>query len=286
MIEKTNISISIRRQCQLLELNRNRLEASRQKMNEDDLSLCRLIDEIHLQAPAFGARQIRDLLRVEHGISVGRHRVGRLMKVMGIEAIYCRPRTSIPGKGDEHKKSPYLLTNKEIESPDEVWCADITYIPMGGSFCYLVAVMDWYTRSVLSWKLSNTMDVDFCLEAFREAVEISGKTPDIFNTDQGSQFTSEAWREELGSHKIQLSMDGKGCWVDNVFIERLWRSVKYEEVYLREYRDLHELECALGKWFDRYNHWRPHSSLAGHRPWEVYRPKGKNPIEKEEEKAA
>ena len=272
MIDRTGNQLSIRRQCQLLVVNRNRLDPPAAGPRDEDLEACRRIDEIHLRAPAFGARKIRDLLRLEHGIRMSRGKVSRLMKRMGIEAIYRRPRTSLPGKGDEHKVYPYLLGERDITAPDEAWCTDITYIPMGRSFAYLVAVMDWRSRAVLSWKLSNTLDVDFCLDAFREAVEVAGKAPTIFNTDQGCQFTSRSWRELLESHDVRLSMDGKGRWVDNVFIERLWRSVKYEEVYLRDYDDLHELERALGEWFESYNRWRPHDSLGSARPWEVYRP--------------
>ena len=272
MVERGGSQLSIRRQCQLLAVNRNRLGATPPGPRAEDMETCRLIDEIHLRAPAFGARKIRDLLEAEHGIRLSRGKVGRLMKLMGIAAIYRKPRTSLPGEGDEHKVYPYLLGERVVGAPDEVWCTDITYIPMGGSYAYLVAVMDWYSRAVLSWKLSNTMDVGFCLEAFDVAVANTGRVPEIFNTDQGSQFTSAAWRERLESQGVRLSMDGKGRWVDNVFIERLWRSVKYEEVYLRDYADLHELERSLGRWFGDYNHWRPHDALEGRRPWEIYRP--------------
>lgn len=275
MIDRTGNQLSIRRQCQLLVVNRNRLDPPAAGPRDEDLEACRRIDEIHLRAPAFGARKIRDLLRLEHGIRMSRGKVSRLMKRMGIEAIYRRPRTSLPGKGDEHKVYPYLLGERDITAPDEAWCTDITYIPMGRSFAYLVAVMDWHSRAVLSWKLSNTLDVGFCLDAFREAVDVAGKAPAIFNTDQGCQFTSRPWRDLLESHGVRLSMDGKGRWVDNVFIERLWRSVKYEEVYLRDYDDLHELERAIGAWFESYNRWRPHDSLGSARPWEIYRPADK-----------
>ena len=272
MVERGSDQLSVRRQCQLLAVNRNRLDVPPAGPREEDLEVCRLIDAIHLRAPAFGARKIRDVLRIEHEIEQGRRRTGRLMKLMGIEAVYRRPRTSLPGKGEEHKVYPYLLRERNIESPDEVWCADITYIPMGGSFAYLVAVMDWHSRAVLSWKLSNTLDSGFCLEAFREAVEAAGRAPDIFNTDQGCQFTSRPWRELLESHGVRLSMDGKGRWVDNVFIERLWRSVKYEEVYLRDYADLRGPKNAKLSSRCLTSAWRPHQALGGARPWEIYRP--------------
>ena len=263
--------LSVRRQCQLLEVNRNRLAPPPPKLTAEDAAICRLIDGIHLEDPAFGARKIRDVLRRHHGLKVGRSRVGRLMRHMGVSAVYRRPRTSLPGKGEEHRIYPYLL-GEGVGGPDEAWCADITYIPIGRGFAYLVAVMDWHTRAVLSWKLSNTLDTAFCLEAFEEAVRKAGRTPAVFNTDQGCQFTSRAWRECLEGHGVRLSMDGKGRWVDNVFIERLWRSLKYEEIYLREYRDLHDLERSLERWFGRYNTWRPHQSHQGLTPWDLYRP--------------
>lgn len=270
MIESDS-SLSVRRQCRLLKVNRNRLAPPLPNLTDEDAALCRLIDRSHLEDPAFGSRKIRDVLRRHHGIGTGRSRVARLMRHMGVEAVYRRPRTSLPGKGGEHRTYPYLLGGG-VSGPDEAWCADITYIPFGRSFAYLVAVMDWHTRAVLSWKLSNTLDTSFCVEAFEEAVRSTGRTPEIFNTDQGCQFTSRAWRECLEGHGVRPSLDGKGRWVDNVFIERLWRSVKYEEVYLRDYRDLHDLERSLSRWFDRYNRWRPHQSHQGLPPWDIYRP--------------
>jgi putative transposase len=270
MIESES-PLSVRRQCQLLEVNRNRLAPPPPKLTGEDAALCRLIDQIHMEDPAFGARKIRDVLRRHHGINAGRSRVARLMRHMGVTAVYRRPRTSLHGKSEEHRIYPYLLGDG-VDGPDEAWCADITYLPVGRGFAYLVAVMDWHTRAVLSWKLSNTLDTAFCLEAFREAVRATGRTPAIFNTDQGCQFTSRAWRDCLEGHGVRLSMDGKGRWVDNVFIERLWRSLKYEEVYLRDYRDLHDLERSLMRWFERYNTWRPHQAHRGKTPWDLYRP--------------
>jgi putative transposase len=274
MIDRDITQLSVRTQCGLLKVNRNRLTPPKLRCSED-LKVCRQIDEIHLEAPSFGSRNIRKILNRDCGRKISRDRVRRLMRQMGIRAIYQRPRTSLPGRGEEHKVYPYLLREREIKQPDEVWCTDITYLPMGRSFAYLVAVMDWHSRAVLSWKLSNTMDNRFCLEALNEAVQSAGKVPEIFNTDQGSQFTSGPWRQRLRELGVKISMDGQGRWMDNVFIERLWRSVKYEEVYLREYRDLHELERCLGLWFERYNHWRPHQGLGEHRPWEIYRPEMK-----------
>lgn len=271
MIERDSCQLSTRRQCELVDVNRNRLQPA-SNPREGELALCRLIDAIHMKAPAFGSRKIRDLLEREHERPVSRGKVRGLMRKMGIRAVYRRPRTSLPGKGDEHKVHPYLLRNREVARPDEVWCCDITYIPMERGHAYLVAVMDWHTRAVLSWRLSNTLDTRFCLEAFDEAVRVAGRVPEIFNTDQGCQFTSRAWRGHLEAHGVRLSMDGKGRWLDNVFIERLWRTLKYDELHLREYRNLVELEAILGNWFELYNTWRPHDSLGGARPWEIYRP--------------
>ena len=272
MIERDRSQLSIRRRCELVCVNRNRLVPSAKPPDKDELEVCRLIDEIHTKAPAFGSRKIRDLLQREHGLLVCRERVRRLMRKMGIRAIYRKPRTSLPGKGKEHEVVPYLLRNKSVTEPDQVWCCDITYIPMERGHAYLVAVMDWHTRTVLSWRLSNTLDTRFCLEAFDEAVRIAGASPEIFNTDQGCQFTSRAWRSHLESHGVRLSMDGKGRWLDNVFIERLWRTLKYDELHLREYHTMVDLESILADWFELYNHWRPHDSLGGQRPWEAYRP--------------
>lgn len=272
MIDRDGCQLSKSRQCELVDVNRNRLNTT-PKPRKGDLELCKLIDAIHTKAPSYGSRKIRDLLRKEHDQPVSRDKVRRLMRVMGIRAVYQRPRTSLPGKGEEHKVHPYLLKGLEINRPDQVWCTDITYIPMERGHAYLVAIMDWHTRAVLSWRLSNTLDTRFCLEAFDEAVRVAGRAPEIFNTDQGCQFTSRAWRSHLEAAGVRLSMDGKGRWLDNVFIERLWRTVKYEELHLREYRNMLELEVILGNWFKLYNTWRPHDALGGARPWEVYRPK-------------
>lgn len=199
-----------------------------------------------------------------------RSRVGRIMKVMGLEAIYRRPRTS--QRNAQHKVYPYLLRERMVEAADEVWCADVTYIPMARGFAYLVAVMDWKSRAVISWRLSNTMESGFCVEALQEAFMAAGTVPQIFNTDQGSQFTSREWIGALEDRGVQVSMDGRGRWIDNVFIERLWRSVKHEGVYLWAYENLHELEGALARWFEDYNRWKPHQAHGGKTPWECYRP--------------
>ena len=272
MIDRNSRQLSIRRQTELVGVNRNRLTAPPDKPGVEELQLCRLIDEIHMIAPSFGSRKIRDLLRKEYGKRTTRGRVRHLMRKMGIKAIYKAPRTSLPGKGEEHKVYPYLLRHCKVEAPDDVWCTDITYIPMERGHAYLIAIMDWHTRAVISWRLSNTLDTRFCLEAFDEAVKVAGRAPKIFNTDQGCQFTSRAWRKRLTDHGIRISMDGKGRWLDNVFIERLWRTLKYDELHLREFDTLPQLETILENWFKLYNTWRPHDSLGGDRPWEIYRP--------------
>lgn len=269
MVEKEGSPLSVRRQCALLGLNRNRLKVRPRKMSEADLLLARRMDEIALQFPEYGSRRHAFTLERE-GHPIGRERVRRLMQMMGLRAVYRRPRTSQPGK--DHRIYPYLLRGREIKEADEVWCTDITYIPMARGFAYLVAVMDWKSRAVLSWKLSNTLETGFCIEAFQDALQRAGKAPAIFNTDQGSQFTSEEWIKAVEGVGSKVSMDGKGRWVDNVFIERLWRAVKHEGVYLWAYENLHDLERALGKWFADYNGVKPHSSLNWRTPRECYRP--------------
>lgn len=270
MVERTHPQLSVRRQCQLLGVNRNRLEAPpREGLSEVDLKLARRIDEIYLRFPEFGTRRMKGWLAREN-CHVTRGRVGRMMRVMGLKAIYRMPRTSQPNA--QRKVYPYLLRDRTVESADEVWCADITYIPMARGFAYLVAVMDWKSRAVISWRLSNTMNGGFCVEALEEAFMATGTAPQIFNTDQGSQFTSKEWIGVLESKGVQVSMDGKRRWIDNVFIERLWRSVKHEGVYLWDYENLHDLERALAKWFEDYNRWKPHEALGGKTPWECYRP--------------
>ena len=225
----------------------------------------KLIDRQYLSTPFYGARKIAACLKSQ-GHGVNRKRVRRLMRLMGITAIYRRPRTSKPAVG--HKIYPYLLGGMEITLPNQVWAADITYIPMARGFLYLVAIIDWYSRYVLSWRLSNTLDAGFCVEALEEALK-KGK-PEIFNTDQGSQFTGDAFTGILKQHGVRISMDGKGSYNDNLFIERLWRSVKYEEVYLKAYQDGREARIGLGNYFRFYNTERPHQALGYRTPAEVY----------------
>jgi len=226
----------------------------------------RMLDEQFLETPYYGSRQMVRHLR-RQGYRVGRKRIRRLMHKMGLEAIYQRPRTSHPNP--EHRVYPYLLRNLKIDRPDQVWCADLTYIPMPRGFFYLVAVMDWHSRRVLAWQLSNTMEPDFCVEALQESLSKYGP-PEIFNTDQGSQFTSEEFTEVLKAAGVRISMDGKGRWMDNIFIERLWRSLKYECVYLNAFETGSEARTGIGRWIDRYNTRRPHSSLDGFTPQEVH----------------
>jgi putative transposase len=271
LVEKSNPDISMRKQCELLGISRSSVDYQRVPESEEDLRIKRILDETYMIDPCLGSRKLVTLLKRDHGIAINRKKVQRLRREMGIEAIYCKPRTSIPDDG--HRKYPYLLRNLAVERPDQVWCTDITYVPMPGGSAYLCAVMDWYSRKVLGWAVSNTMGTGLCLEALDKALQNTGKVPEIFNTDQGCQFTSAEWIGRLKDLDIQISMDGKGRWMDNVFIERLWRSVKYEEIYLFEHATVIALYAGLEKWFDRYNTWRPHATLGNETPASVYAPK-------------
>lgn len=258
--------LPISRQCQILSLARSTAYYRPQETSEADLALMRRIDELHLEFPFAGSRMLRDLLRRE-GFTVGRKHVATLMKKMGIEALYRKPNTS--RRHAAHPVYPYLLRGLKIERPNHAWAADITYIPMKRGFVYLFAVMDWASRRVLSWRVSNTLTTDFCLEAMQEAVTRYG-VPEIFNTDQGSQFTSLEFTQLLKEHGIAISMDGKGCWRDNVFVERLWKSIKYEEVYLRAYESVSAAKDGIGRYLAFYNAQRPHSALDGSTPDAFY----------------
>ena len=261
-----NHDLSIGRQTELLDLSRSSIYYKPVPESERDLELMRKIDIIHLKYPYFGSRRIRDELR-DQGCDIGRGHVSTLMKKMGIQAIYQKPRLSTPHP--DHVIYPYLLRGLNIHRANHVWAADITYIPMAKGFGYLVAIMDWATRKVLSWRLSNSLDVSFCVEALEEAIRVYG-CPEIFNTDQGSQFTSESFTGILKTNQIQISMDGKGRWMDNVFIERLWRSLKYEEVYLKAYESIAVARWEIGCYFDFYNQKRRHQSLDNQTPDTVY----------------
>jgi putative transposase len=270
MVDRQDAFLSIKRQCWLLGISRSGLYYQSAGISADDLTIMKLIDRQYLSTPFYGARRMAVWLGKE-GHEVNRKRIRRLMRVMGLRAIYRRPRTSKPAVG--HRIHPYLLGGMEITRPNQVWAADITYIPMARGFMYLVVIMDWSSRYVLSWRLSNTMDADFCLEALREALQ-KGR-PGIFNTDQGAQFTSEGFTGLLESEGVKISMDGKGSYSDNLFIERLWRTVKYEEVYLKAYRDGREARAGIGEYFRFYNTQRPHQALGYRTPAEVYG----NPVE-------
>jgi len=265
MLDTNHPALSLTRQCALLGLPRSTAYYRPQEADPEDLLLMRLMDEQYLLTPFYGVRRFADWLGAL-GYAVGLKRVRRLMRTMGLEAIYPRPRLSNPAP--EHRIYPYLLRGLAIVRPNQVWCADITYIRMPRGFAYLVAVMDWYSRYVLAWRLSNTLDAAFCLDAVADALD-KGR-PEIFNTDQGSQFTSSDFTNQLADAHVAISMDGRGRCFDNIFIERLWRSVKYEEVYLHDYADLHEAEGRFDWYFGFYNLERPHQGLQGSTPWSRY----------------
>lgn len=265
MIDRSH-DLPVTRQCRVLELSRSTAYYAPRPVSESDLALMRKIDEMHLSYPFAGARMLRDMLKRE-GHTVGRGRVSRLMRLMGIEALYRKPNTS--RKHPAHPIYPYLLRGLAIDRPGQVWATDITYIPMRRGFVYLVAVLDWFSRRVLAWRLSNTLSADFCVEAVQEAITRYG-APEIFNTDQGCQFTSLEFTGVLKDNGIRISMDGKGCWRDNVFVERLWKSIKYEEVYLKAYDSVPQAKAGLGAYIDFYNTRRPHQALDGLSPDAVY----------------
>ena len=266
MIRRDHPDLSLSRQCRLLTISRSSFYYAPKGESPKNLALMRRIDEVFLKYPFYGSRQMARQLRRE-GVRVGRHRVRRLMRLMGVTAIYQAPKTSEPHPA--HRIYPYHLRRLAIDRPNQVWCADITYIPVQRGFLYLVAIMDWATRHVLSWRLSNTMDARFCLEALNEALARYGR-PEIFNTDQGSQFTGFDFTGVLSDAGIRISMDGRGRCMDNIFIERLWRSLKYEAVYLHELSDGFKAERVIGDWIDFYNTKRPHSALGGRTPAEAY----------------
>jgi len=258
--------LALKRQAELLQLSRGSLYYQPEPASTEDLDVMRRIDELHLRWPFMGSRMLRDQL-CEQGLKINRKRVRRLMRLMGIQAIYRRQNTSRPHP--EHAVFPYLLRGVLIDQPNQVWAADITYIPMTRGFVYLFAVMDWYSRRVLAWRISNTLTAHFCVEAVEEAIKQYGK-PEIFNTDQGSQFTGIQFVSLLTGHGIRISMDGKGCWRDNVFVERLWRSVKYEEVYLHAYQSVSEAQAGIARYFAFYNARRSHTALDRRTPDLVY----------------
>ncbi len=265
MIDRTH-ELPITRQANVLNISRGSVYYLPRVVSETDLAIMRRLDRLHLEHPFAGSRMLRGLLAAE-GCKIGRRHVRTLMRRMGIEALYRRPRTTKPEPG--HKIYPYLLRGIEVMRPNQVWAMDITYIPMARGFVYLAVVLDWFSRRVLSWRLSITMDVSFCVEAVEDALARHGK-PDIFNTDQGSQFTGAAFTGTLAEKGITISMDGKGAWRDNVFVERLWRTIKYEEVYLRAYESVTDARQSMGRYLDFYNTRRPHQSLDGVTPDQAY----------------
>ena len=266
MIDDQHPKLSIRKQAWLLGVNRNRLQARQTRTLKEDEKIMRRLDELHTKWPFLGQRRLIEELR-DQGIVIGRKRMRRLMKTMGIEAIAPKPPMSIPAPG--HKIYPYLLRHTRVTDVDQVWCADITYIPMAHGHVYLTAIMDWHSRAVISWELSNTADTAMCLRALHRAFA-SGRRPAIFNTDQGSQFTNREWISEIKSRGIKVSMDGKGRWIDNVFIERLWRSLKYEKTRLWSYETIVELEIHIREWMGYYNHRRKHQHLNHQAPWFIF----------------
>jgi putative transposase len=268
LVEPSHPELSVRRQCELLGLNRSSLYYQPASETPENLRLMRLIDQEYTAHPFLGSRRLTRWL-VQQGEAVNRKRVQRLMRLMGLEAIHPKPKLRGGGRG--HRIYPYLLRKVSVERPDQVWSTDITYVPLGGGFMYLAAVIDWYSRYVIAWRLSNTLDGSFCLEMLEEA--LSGGKPAVFNTDQGVQFTTEAWTGRLESAGVAVSMDGRGRCLDNVFVERLWRSVKYEDIYLRGYETVPQLRQGLGRYFPYYNEARLHQSLNYRTPAVVYREK-------------
>jgi len=265
IIDRGHSELSVVRQCELLDISRSSVYYNPVEASEYELGLMELIDKQYLQTPFYGSRKMTACLR-RQGHQVNRKRVQRLMRRMGIEAIYRRPNTSRRDSG--HKVYPYLLRGLQIDKVNQVWATDITYIPMARGFMYLVCIMDWHSRYVLSWRLSNTLEADFCVDALEEA--LSSVVPGIFNTDQGSQFTSEAFTSVLSNRGVQISMDSAGSYMDNVFVERLWRSVKYEEVYLKVYESVAEARAGIGAYLNFYNNERPHQALDYRTPAQVF----------------
>lgn len=266
-IEKGS-QLSIRCQCKLLHIPRSLFYYQLCGESAENLRLMEIMDRVHMVDPAAGSRRLCSYLQRATGERIDRKRVRRLMRRMGIEAVYPRKRTTIPG--GPSGIFPYLLKDVEISRPNQVWCADITYIPMRRGFMYLFAILDWYSRKVVAWELSNTLDLRFCLNCLQRAMKISG-APEIMNTDQGCHFTTEKWSTPLKDAGVRISMDGKGRWLDNVVVERFWRSIKYEDIYLQSYEKPNELERGIARYINRYNNDRPHQSLSGATPEEIYR---------------
>jgi len=266
MIDRADKKLSVSKQCKILKVNRSTVYYKKRPIKSLDLEQMKLIDEQYLKTPSWGSRSMRNHLR-RLGYKINRKRVQRLMRLMGLEAIYPKPRTSRPHPA--HKVYPYLLRHLKIDRPNQVWATDITYIPMSKGFMYLVAIMDWHSRKVLAFRLSNTLDADFCVEALEEALQRYGR-PDIFNTDQGAQFTSKAFTDLLKDNHVKISMDGRGRVQDNIFIERLWWSLKHQYLYLWSFDNGTQLRQGIRQWFDMYNKERSHQALDDMTPDEVY----------------
>lgn len=266
LVEKSS-QLSIRCQCALLDIPRSLVYYCLKGESADNLKLMRMIDQLHMADPSAGSRRLGKYIKRLTGNKPGRKRLVRLMRIMGVEAVYPRKRTTIPG--GPSGIHPYRLKGLTIDRPNQVWCADITFIPMRRGFMYLFAIMDWYSRKIIAWELSNTLDTRFCIKALNRALSSSG-IPEIMNTDQGCQFTSEEWLGRLQFCGVIVSMDGKGRWLDNVMIERFWRSIKYEDIYLKSYETARELERGIQGYITRYNQHRPHDSLADATPEEIY----------------
>jgi putative transposase len=270
LLEKENENIPIQRQCELLGMARSSAYYEPVPMSQNDKAIMDLIDEIYTAAPFYGNRRIRHELNTKHGVPIGRDHLRTLMHLMGIQAIYPKKKHALSCPDDTCKPYPYLLRGVKIERPDHVWSADITYVKLQEGFAYLIAVIDWFSRYVISWKLSNSLEIDFCLECLEEALRKSRKKPEIFNSDQGSHFTSPRFTEILKGNGIAISMDGRGRCLDNIFVERLWRTVKQENIYLNEYENVLAVRQGLGRYFPFYNESRPHQSLEYRTPQKVY----------------
>jgi putative transposase len=277
LVEEKHSKLSIRKQCKLLHVSRSNLYYERVPEKPEDRAAMKTMDKIYTEDPCLGTRKLVTVLERDHGLKMNRKRIQRLRRSMGLETIWCQPRrmrTSCPDT--THRKYPYLLRGFVSRHADQVWASDITYIPMGQGHAYLCAVMDWHTRYVLGWAISNTMDAALVHEALDMARSNCGNLPEIFNTDQGSQFTSPQWTGRLEKLGIRVSMDGKGRWMDNVFVERLWRSLKHEEVYLKSYCTVGEARTGIGRWIERYNTWRPHAELGNRTPAKAYQEEREN----------
>ena len=268
MVEREHPRITFTRQCNLLGVPRSTLSYTPKKRKSEDIKHMKILKQTYLKDPCIGSRRLVKLFKRDYNKTINRKRLKRLRDEIGMKAIYCHPRTSIPNK--EHRKYPYLLRNLAITRSNQVWCTDITYIPMPRGHVYLCCIMDWYSRKILGWEVSNTMDASLCQKALFAAIKESSALPEIINTDQGSQFTSAEWIGELTKHGITISMDGKGRWRDNIYIERFWRSIKYEGIFLNEYSTLPDLQEGLTTWIHQYNTWRPHQALDNKTPQEVY----------------